>query len=64
MKDKIIKVLSIAGGIFGAVAAFDVIPLVSTEVSIAIIGLSASLSSLITKVEDFVDDGKLNGSNK
>jgi len=62
MKEKALKYLAILGGVFGAIAAIDAIPFIEQEWGIFIIGLSASLAALITKIGDFVDDGKLNSS--
>lgn len=61
---KTLKYLSIIGGFLGAIASLDVIPLIPQNIGMVIIGISASLSALITKVGDFIDDGKMNDSFK
>jgi len=61
---KILKYLSIVGGVLGGVSAMEAIPFIPEQIGLLIIGLSASLAALITPIGDFLDNGKMDGSFK
>lgn len=59
-----IKVLTYVAAALGGLASFEMIPFVSQELGLLIVGLSAASLLVVTKVGDYLDDKKLNDSFK
>lgn len=59
-----IKTLAIIAGIFAAIAGLDVVPFLSPDLGVVIIGFSGAILGLLMKVGDYLDDNKMNDSFK
>lgn len=49
---------------FGVLGTLDVLPFLSQEISVVIIGFSAALTPLFVTIGDYLDNKKLDGSFK
>ena len=57
-----VKLLAIIAGLLVAVSGLDVIPFLSPELGVMIIGFTGALVGVVMKIGDYLDDKKFNDS--